>query len=107
MRANRTQWAAQTWGQQPGASDQLNADEDAVAALCKHYNVPLVSQRAALLDSVAAPRHAAPHRAAARRTRTPPALHAGVGEGSGREGRSDSRGGRAAFVSRCAERWRA
>ena len=69
MRANRTQWAAQTWGQQPGASDQLNADEDAVAALCKHYNVPLVSQRAALLDSVAAPRHAAPHRAAARRTR--------------------------------------
>ena len=30
MRANRTQWAAQTWGQQPGASDQLNADEDAV-----------------------------------------------------------------------------
>ena len=69
MRANRTQWAAQTWGQQPGASDQLNADEDAVAALCKHYNVPLVSQRAALLDSVAAPRHVAPHRAAARRTR--------------------------------------
>ena len=62
MRANRTQWAAQTWGQQPGASDQLNADEDAVAALCKHYNVPLVSQRAALLDSVAAPRHAAPRR---------------------------------------------
>ena len=43
---------AQTWGQQPGASDQLNTDEDAVAALCKHYNVPLVSQRAALLDSV-------------------------------------------------------
>lgn len=62
MRANRTQWVAQTWGQQPGASDQLNTDEDAVAALCKHYNVPLVSQRAALLDSVAAPRRAAPRR---------------------------------------------
>ena len=62
MRANRTQWVAQTWGQQPGASDQLNTDEDAVAALCKYYNVPLVSQRAALLDSVAAPRRAAPRR---------------------------------------------
>jgi len=62
MRANRTQWVAQTWGQQPGASDQLNTDEDAVAALCKHYNVPLVSQRAALLDSVATPRRAAPRR---------------------------------------------
>lgn len=61
MRANRTQWAAQTWGQQPGATDQLNADEDAVAALCKHYNVPLISQRAALLDSVATPRHATLH----------------------------------------------
>jgi len=60
LRTNRTQWAAQTWGQQPSATDQLNADEDAVAALCKHYNVPLISQRAALLDSVTTPRHAAP-----------------------------------------------
>lgn len=87
MRANRTQWAAQTWGQQPGATDQLNTDEDAVAALCKHYNVPLISQRAALLDSVATPRYAAPrhatlHHATPRctapctRTRTRRAAHA-------------------------------
>ena len=111
MRANRTQWAAQTWGQQPGATDQLNADEDAVAALCKHYNVPLISQRAALLDSVATPRHAAPHHARAaprcttlRRARAHAALHTprrahaarGWVRGLGGRGRSDGPDGAAA-----------
>ena len=52
MARNATQWAAQTFGQEAGATDGLNADEDAVAALCRHYRVPLVSQRAALLRAV-------------------------------------------------------
>lgn len=49
---NRTQHLAQTFGHEPGAKDAINADEDAVAALCRHYNVPLVSQRAALVNAV-------------------------------------------------------
>ena len=52
MVGNRTQRLAQTFGNEPGATDAINADEDAVAALCRHYNVPLVSQRAALVDAV-------------------------------------------------------
>ena len=41
----------QTW------SDRFNfGDEDAIAALCKHYNVPLVSMRSALLAAVKANR---------------------------------------------------
>ena len=39
----------QTW------EDRFNfGDEDAIAALCKHYNVPLVSMRSALLKAVKA-----------------------------------------------------
>lgn len=54
---NRTQWEAQSWGDDDasaGGRDKLNADEDAIAKLCKHYNVPLVSMRGALLGAVRA-----------------------------------------------------
>lgn len=53
--AKRSKWsmrepeqlAEQTW------EDRFNfGDEDVIARLCKHYNVPLVSMRAALLDAV-------------------------------------------------------
>ena len=46
---NKTQWAAQRWG---SSDEALNADEEAIAALCKHYGVPLVSMRGALLEEV-------------------------------------------------------
>lgn len=49
------QLAAQTW------EDRFNfGDEDAIAKLCRHYGVPLVSMRSALLEAVKAnhgPRH--------------------------------------------------
>lgn len=53
MRTNRTQWAAQSWGVADARwPDLLNADEDAIAALCRHYRVPLVSMRGATLGAV-------------------------------------------------------
>jgi len=53
---NRTQWLAQTVGRinHVGASDTLASDEDEIAALCRHYSVPLVSMRAALVGAVRA-----------------------------------------------------
>ncbi|KAL1503500.1 hypothetical protein AB1Y20_011981 [Prymnesium parvum] len=53
---NRTQWRAQSMGREDGAHwrDSLGADEDAIAALCRRYDVPLVSMRAALVDAVRA-----------------------------------------------------
>jgi len=56
LRNNRTQWLAQTMGRinHLGAPDHLAADEDDIAALCAHYNVPLVSMRAALVQAVRA-----------------------------------------------------
>ena len=55
MAKNRTQWLAQSIGR-VGApnSDLLAADEDAIATLCRHYDVPLVSMRSALVDAVRA-----------------------------------------------------
>ena len=53
MAANRTQWLAQSIGQS-GTTDMLAADEDAIATLCRHYDVPLVSMRAALVGAVRA-----------------------------------------------------
>ena len=52
MARNRTQWLAQSAGRRSDARDFLAADEDDIAALCRHYNVPLVSMRAALVDAV-------------------------------------------------------
>ena len=56
MARNRTQWAAQTMGKinHVGKPDNLAADEDEIAALCRHYDVPLVSMRAALVGAVRA-----------------------------------------------------
>ena len=51
MAANATQRAAQSWGS-AGQRDEINSDEDAIADLCRHYNVPLVSMRGALLGAV-------------------------------------------------------
>ena len=52
MATNRTQWLAQSAGRRTDVPDMLAADEDAIAALCKHYEVPLVSMRSALVDAV-------------------------------------------------------
>jgi hypothetical protein len=65
LRNNATQWDAQTWGDTPGAvpgrpdlglmprfDDALNSDEDAIASLCRHYSVPLVSIRGGTLSAV-------------------------------------------------------
>ena len=52
MAKNRTQWLAQSAGRRRDVSDLLAADEDAIYELCRHYNVPLVSMRAALVDAV-------------------------------------------------------
>eukprot|EP00966_Prymnesium_polylepis_P037386 868098-Prymnesium_polylepis.1 len=54
--SNRTQWLAQSLGHAAGGPwrDTLGADEDAIAALCRNYNVPLVSMRAALVGAVRA-----------------------------------------------------
>lgn len=55
MATNRTQWLAQSIGRSGAPStDLLASDEDAIADLCRHYNVPLVSMRAALVDAVRA-----------------------------------------------------
>jgi DNA helicase HerA-like ATPase len=47
---------AQTMGKinHVGKPDNLAADEDEIAALCRHYDVPLVSMRAALVGAVRA-----------------------------------------------------
>lgn len=55
MRRNRTQWAAQSYGEDGRFRDprcSLQSDEDAIAALCRHYRIPLVSMRAATYDAV-------------------------------------------------------
>lgn len=52
MARNRTQWLAQSAGRRHDVPDTLAADEDAIAALCAHYRVPLVSMRSALVDAV-------------------------------------------------------
>ena len=55
MATNRTQWLAQSTGRVGAPStDLLASDEDAIADLCRHYNVPLVSMRSALVDAVRA-----------------------------------------------------
>ena len=54
MARNQTQWLAQSVGRVDGARDHLAADEDDIAALCAHYDVPLVSMRAALVGAVRA-----------------------------------------------------
>ena len=55
MAKNRTQWLAQSIGRVGApSSDLLAADEDAIATLCRHYDVPLVSMRSALVDAVRA-----------------------------------------------------
>ena len=54
MAHNQTQWLAQAMGRVAGLKDELAADEDAIASLCAHYNVPLVSMRGALVGAVRA-----------------------------------------------------
>jgi hypothetical protein len=49
---NRTQWLAQSLGRREDTRDVLAADEDEIAKLCAHYDVPLVSMRSALVGAV-------------------------------------------------------
>ena len=55
MATNRTQWLAQRLGRAGAPStDLLAGDEDSIADLCRHYDVPLVSMRSALVEAVRA-----------------------------------------------------